>query len=103
MDQTVGADGSPVSDPKHRFFVPSEALASVSAGRPAGALVRLPADLSHQLHTVLRLRSGARVLLLDGQGEDYLAVLVGRGAEGVTARILDRRPGAGEPSLDLTL
>jgi 16S rRNA (uracil1498-N3)-methyltransferase len=103
MDQPVGADSLPSCDPKHRFFVPPEVLSSASAGRPAGARVRLPADLSRQLHTVLRLRSGARVLLLDGQGEEYLAELVGGGAAGVTARILERRPGGGEPRLHLTL
>jgi 16S rRNA (uracil1498-N3)-methyltransferase len=78
--------------PRHRFFVSPESLAS-------GPLVDLPADLSHQLCTVLRLRPGARVLLLDGEGWEYVAELADAGV----ARILERRPAAGEPRLYLTL
>jgi len=90
--------------PKHRFFVPPETLAGV----PDGAIVPLPPDISRQLYTVLRLRAGTRVLLLDGDGGEVLAELVRVEAArfeagGVEARILERRLARGEPRLHLTL
>jgi len=98
-DDPVGAQIVPPEIvPKHRFFVASETLAGVSEG----AIVPLPPDISRQLYTVLRLRAGARVLLLDGHGQEYLAELVHGAARG-EARILERRPARGEPRLHLTL
>ena len=87
-------------DSAHRFFIPPAALAE-------GQRLFLPADISRQICTVLRLRPGKRVVLLDGAGSEYLAELVDLGggarAAAVDARILERRPAAGEPRLFLTL
>jgi 16S rRNA (uracil1498-N3)-methyltransferase len=107
MDYPVRAEGlSPRREddtPKHRFFLSPELLSGDWPAQPGSALVRLPPDLSRQLFTVLRLRPGARVLLLDGSGWEYLAELAGGGAKEALARILERRPSAGEPRLHLTL
>jgi 16S rRNA (uracil1498-N3)-methyltransferase len=93
----------PDDAPKHRFFLPAERL----AGATDGTLVHLPPDIAHQLRRVLRLRPGARVLLLDGRGYEYLAKLAAEvpagDAASVGARILERRPAGGEPCLHLTL
>jgi 16S rRNA (uracil1498-N3)-methyltransferase len=63
----------------------------------------MPSDLSRQIRTVLRLRPGARVVLLDGAGFEYLAELSDLQGERAAARILERRPAPGEPRLFLTL
>ena len=84
--------------PKHRFFVPPDALSGASPTR-----VYLPGDISYQVRTVLRLRPGARLLLLDGAGFEYPAELLDLQGEQAAVRILDRRPAAGEPHLYLTL
>ena len=95
MSRLDGAERPPPL-PKHRFFVPPETLSD-------GERVCLPSDLSRQVRTVLRLRPGARVVLLDGVGQEYLAELVALNGEQVVARVLERRPAAGEPRLHLTL
>jgi 16S rRNA (uracil1498-N3)-methyltransferase len=82
--------------PKHRFFVPPDTLSG-------GEHLYLPSDLSRQMRTVLRLRPGARVVLLDGAGCEYLAELSGLHGDQATVRILERRPAPGEPGLYLTL
>ena len=88
---------------KHRFFVPPETLAGIPPGVPGGKSAYLPADISHQVRTVLRLRSGARVLLLDGAGFEYPAELVDLHGDRVAVRILERCLADGEPRLHLTL
>lgn len=44
-----------------------------------GSTIDLPADTGHYFHTVLRLKDGASVLLFNGQGGEYLAILVTSG------------------------
>jgi 16S rRNA (uracil1498-N3)-methyltransferase len=78
-------------------------LARVSPPSPAEQRLHLPLDVSRQLRTVLRLRPGARVVLLDGSGWEAVAELVDLHGDQVVARILERRPATGEPRLHLTL
>ena len=95
MARLDGPEGAPPL-PKHRFFVSPEILSG-------GERVYLPSDLSRQVRTVLRLRPGARVVLLDGVGQECPAELVALNGEQVVARVLERRPATGEPRLHLTL
>lgn len=87
---------------EHRFFIPPERLPG-AASPAVGARVELPGDVSYQLRTVLRARPGARVLLLDGVGSEYLAELEDLHGDRARARILDRRPAAGEPAVFVTV
>ncbi len=78
-----------------RFFFSSTSL------QPQSDIDLQP--FSHQINTVLRLQVGAQIVLVDGQGSEFLTELtaVGRGAtRGV---VLEQRPACGEPSLHLTL
>ena len=79
----------------HRFFVKPSLL--------AGDEAVLPGPLAHQLLRVLRLRPGARIVLLDGEGEECEAEITALYAEQARARILARRPATGEPTRQVTL
>ncbi|MGE3267978.1 MAG: 16S rRNA (uracil(1498)-N(3))-methyltransferase [Chloroflexota bacterium] len=83
----------------HRFFVEQAAVASVSAGDP----VSLGGAQAHQVSRVLRLRPGSRLVLLDGNGAEYLVRLDEVRSSSVTGTVeavLASRP---EPQLRLTL
>jgi 16S rRNA (uracil1498-N3)-methyltransferase len=59
--------------------------------------------LARQLHTVLRLRPGSRIVLLNGQGDEFLVemhAIDGRRAQGW---VVEQQPGAGEPGIRLAL
>jgi 16S rRNA (uracil1498-N3)-methyltransferase len=78
-----------------RFFLPNVPLST-------GQTVDL-APLAHQLHTVLRLASGAEIVLLDGLGAEFVTRLerVERGR--VLGLILEQRAAVAEPANELTL
>jgi len=80
---------------QHRFFVPP---AAVQHGQ-----VRLPADLSHQVARVLRLRPGDEIVVLDGSGREYAARLVRADPRETSAEIVATRLSRGEPALHITL
>ena len=67
---------------RHRFYVPAECL--------VGEVAELPADVAQQVTRVLRLRSGARVVLFSGDGSQTEAVLEEVAPRVVTARLLER-------------
>ncbi len=80
----------------NRFFVPPALLLP-------GQCVNLPATVAHQLVSVLRVRVGDQIALLDGLGSEYPAVV-----EAVSRREVAVRVGAGslldtEPTLRLSL
>jgi 16S rRNA (uracil1498-N3)-methyltransferase len=79
----------------HRFFVPPGSLSP-------GSGVTLD-DYAHQLHTVLRLQPGATVMLLDGSGMEYPALLTRLDARHAQAAVEPGRVCASEPKLSLTL
>jgi 16S rRNA (uracil1498-N3)-methyltransferase len=79
----------------HRFFVPPDTV--------EGEEVRLAGDVAHQIVRVLRLRRGARVVLLNSRREEYDVELREVGAEQVTGQVLGRREASREPLLHLTL
>ena len=75
----------------HRFFVAPGTV----AGRDR---LPLPGELEHQVRRVLRLRDGAQVVLLEGDGAEARCVI--RGEELIVA---ERRPSSGEPRHRLTV
>lgn len=78
-----------------RFFL---SPADFADGRAA-----LPPDDAHHARTVLRLRPGARVTLLDGTGTAHDAVLVEVGPERVVARVESSSPCETEPRTRITV
>jgi 16S rRNA (uracil1498-N3)-methyltransferase len=78
-----------------RFFVPPESLMA--------AEVLLDGPLSHRLRSVLRMRKGDIVVLLDGRGYEYEAVLEDVDGASVRARVRERRPGLPESPVDVVL
>ena len=79
----------------HRFFVPPE---SVSQG-----LVTFDAALAHQLRSVLRMRPGEQVTVLDDSGWEYLVELTSLQPRRALGRVREQNPSQGEPRLRLTL
>ncbi|MEO8247666.1 MAG: RsmE family RNA methyltransferase [Chloroflexota bacterium] len=75
----------------HRFFVAPGTV----AGRER---LPLPEELEHQVRRVLRLRDGAEIVLLEGDGDEARCVIAG-GELVVT----ERRPSIGEPRHRLTV
>ena len=67
----------------NRFFVSPETLTA--------AEVELDGPLSRRLRSVLRMRKGDIVVLLDGRGYEYEAVLEDVDGASVRARVRERR------------
>lgn len=78
-----------------RFFVPPSAI--------HGQFVRFSAEQSHQIRSVLRLRSGDEVEALDGEGGRYRAITQFSGKNDVFAQITQTLPAGAEPAGDLIL
>lgn len=79
---------------RHRFLVETPL--------GVGAEPRLDA-LAHQLGAVLRLKPSDPIVLINGDGCEYLAQLTEIGARRAAARVLDLRHTAADPRIDLTL
>jgi 16S rRNA (uracil1498-N3)-methyltransferase len=67
-----------------RFFVPPGTL--------AGDRLAIPSSIEHQVRRVLRLRDGAEITLLEGDGTEARCRI-----EGEMLEVVDRRPAGGEP------
>jgi len=80
---------------KHRFFVFQNQIQSES--------VILTGDQARQISTVLRLRKGDSIHILDNKGWEYETELLAVNAEQVTGYIVQRRIAGGEPTTRLTL
>lgn len=79
----------------HRFFVSPTAI--------HGKQLRFSPDQAHQIRSVLRLRSGDQVEVLDGEGGRYRAVVQHSGKSDVLGQIAETLPGGVEPAGDLIL
>jgi 16S rRNA (uracil1498-N3)-methyltransferase len=79
----------------HRFFVTPELFASDTP--------TLPARVARQINTVLRLRPGERIILLDGQGQEAEVELTQASRAAVAGRVVARRTSQGEPRTRLVL
>jgi 16S rRNA (uracil1498-N3)-methyltransferase len=74
----------------HRFFV--------EPGTMTGERVGLPESIAHQVTRVLRLRDGAEIVVLEGDGQETRCRL-----DGDTLVVLERAPSNGEPRHRLTV
>jgi len=79
----------------HRFFVPPEALSQDAA--------TISGPLAHQMHSVLRLRPGDRVVLLDNSGWEQTVELTAVSARAVQGQVVGRSVRANEPRTKITL
>lgn len=79
----------------HHFFVPPQALSDNT--------VILTDSYAHQLHTVLRMRAGEEIILLNNQGRAYRVRLENLSAKRVAGQIIEDFPAAGEPPIHITL
>ncbi len=79
----------------HRFFIPAHWLHEPT--------VVLRDEVAYQLRNVLRMRPGARIVVLDNRGWEYeveLAEVTNTLARGT---VRDKRPASGEPGVHITL
>ncbi|MCX8023634.1 MAG: 16S rRNA (uracil(1498)-N(3))-methyltransferase [Thermanaerothrix sp.] len=79
----------------HRFFLLPEHISK--------SQVRFPAQTAHQIHTVLRLRPGQEVIVLNNSGQAFRVRLEEIWPTGATGTILDEIPLTGEPQTHLML
>ncbi len=79
----------------HRFFVPPEILHTDP--------VILPPETSHQVSSVLHLKEGQSIALLDNAGSEYITELVTVGNKVVLGRVAEIWPSLSEPSTGITL
>jgi 16S rRNA (uracil1498-N3)-methyltransferase len=70
---------------------------------PSQPITALSAEESGHLVRVLRLGAGARVLVFDGRGVQYLARIATAAKDSVTLSLLEPAPPAPEPRVRLTL
>jgi 16S rRNA (uracil1498-N3)-methyltransferase len=82
--------------------VPARRRFFVEAPLAVGEIHRLDA-LAHQLATVLRLKSGDAITLINGDGYEYLAVLTELSPRRAAGQVQERHPTNTDPQIDLTL
>ncbi|MBI6545522.1 MAG: 16S rRNA (uracil(1498)-N(3))-methyltransferase [Cyanobacteria bacterium NC_groundwater_1444_Ag_S-0.65um_54_12] len=88
-----------------RFFVgaASPAAAAIPVTLETGQLLQLDLMISHQILQVLRLRAGQRVILLNGQGTAFQAILRQFSDRVAICEIVEPASCAPEPLPELTL
>ncbi len=79
----------------HRFFIPPTWI--------HGSTVLLEDPVANQIRVVLRMRPGARLLVLDDQGWEYEVELVMVEKKRARCQLIDKRPASGEPRTQITL
>ncbi len=79
----------------HRFFVSPTAV--------RGNQVHFSPDQARQFRSVLRMREGEQVLVLDGRGLSHLVELIHLGKKSALGRVLETSSAGGEPAGDLIL
>jgi len=79
----------------HRFFLPPDAI--------QGDQVIFAPDIARQMRSVLRMRSGEIVIVLDGRGNAFRVALTQIGKDSARGRILEQWVATGEPAGDLIL
>lgn len=79
----------------YRFFVPPDSITP--------PLVTLPGDIAHQVRSVLRLRPGDEIVLLDGTGRAWRVALAQIDKKAVQGQIKEPYLIESEPELRLTL
>jgi len=79
----------------HRFFIPPHLFADET--------ITLPQEIARQVRSVLRLRPGEHIVVLNGLGDEAEIELIDVSRERVSGHVLERRPGLPEPQTHVTL
>jgi 16S rRNA (uracil1498-N3)-methyltransferase len=79
----------------HRFFIPANWIVPPT--------VQIHGQTARQIKSVLRLKRGDEIIVLDNSGTEWKVSLTNIGNDSVTARIVEQQPAQGEPALQLTL
>jgi 16S rRNA (uracil1498-N3)-methyltransferase len=79
----------------HRFFIPSDWLTPPT--------VHLHGQTARQIKTVLRMKPGDSIIVLDNSGMEWQVTLTNIGQDTVEGQIVAEQPAQGEPNLRLTL
>jgi 16S rRNA (uracil1498-N3)-methyltransferase len=79
----------------HRFFIPPAWLTPPT--------VTLRDDIARQIRSVLRLRPGDIIIVLDNSGREWRVRLTETDKEAVQGQLVDQQQAQGEPGLHLTL
>ena len=69
----------------------------------AGQIYALGTDLTHYLRNVLRVKSGDKIMLFNGQGGEYLAQIEAVSKKEVSAIVIQFEPSNRESELHLCL
>ena len=77
----------------HRYF----------ASEFSGDIAALTGPDAHHLGKVMRAKAGDQVVLCDGAGFDYTAAVASVAPDRVELRLLEKRPTAAEPAVEVTL
>jgi 16S rRNA (uracil1498-N3)-methyltransferase len=80
----------------HRFYVPQE------IGKQDSVVIKNP-DLFHQLKNVFRFTTGGQVILFDGTGYEYHALIVSFDRGEVSLSVVSRKESKNIPSRELHL
>ena len=78
-----------------RFFVTPSAIGGESA--------TLDGAVAHQVRSVLRMRVGERVVLLDNSGQEFVVELGETAGREIDGHVVESRPSPAEPRVRLTL
>ncbi len=79
----------------HRFFIPPSAIQE--------NWVTLPASTAHQIRNVLKMRTGASIIVLDNQGWEYVVELKEIERQYARGQVIEKRQAGGEPGVEVTL
>ena len=79
----------------HRFFIPPQWITPPT--------VRLYGQTARQIKTVLRMKPGDSIIVLDNSGMEWRVTLTNIGQDEVEGQIVAEQPAQGEPNLRLTL
>jgi 16S rRNA (uracil1498-N3)-methyltransferase len=79
----------------HRFFISPEWITPPT--------IHLHGQTARQIKTVLRMKSGEKIIVLDNLGMEFLITLTRVGKDIVEGQIISQQPAQGEPGLHLTL
>jgi 16S rRNA (uracil1498-N3)-methyltransferase len=79
----------------HRFFVPPACITPPT--------VHLPSDTARQVRTVLRMRPGNELIVLDNSGAEWQVQLAGVDKTAVWGDIIEKRACQTEPAVEITL
>lgn len=79
----------------HRFFIKKQNI--------LGAMITVHGDDVQHISKVLRLQIGDKIVLCDGEGNDYLTAVESMDKHSIRTIVLDKEASRGEPDIDVVL